>query len=120
MNAFEMATPVPTQVTHRSYPRKFIAIENRLGGIPHYHTSVAWLWIGAWHVIALSRMKRLAEAEELLFRISNVIVRDGGVFEVYAPNGHPLSTFWYTSETPFTWSAGMVVYAHHVYQRQLA
>jgi GH15 family glucan-1,4-alpha-glucosidase len=120
MNEFDMADPVPTRVVHRPYPYKFIAVENRLGGIPYYHTHAAWLWLGAWHIIALARMRRTAEAEILLYRISKVIVRDGAVHEVYAPNGHYLSTFWYTSEAPLTWSAGMVVYAHHVYQRALA
>lgn len=119
MNEFEMADSVPTQVVHRAYPDNLIAIENRLGGIANYHTSAAWLWLGAWHVIALARMKRLAEAELLLYRISNVIVRDGAVHEVYAPDGHYLSSFWYTSEAPLTWSAGMVVHAHHVYQRHV-
>jgi GH15 family glucan-1,4-alpha-glucosidase len=119
MNEFEMANPVPTQVVHRAYPNNLIAIENRLGGIANYHTSAAWLWLGAWHVIALARMKRLAEAELLLYRISNVIVRDGAVHEVYAPDGHYLSNFWYTSEAPLTWSAGMVIHAHHVYQRHV-
>lgn len=119
MNQFQMAEPVPTQVVHRAYPNKFIAIENRLGGVAHYHTHAAWLWLGAWHVIALARMERLEEAETLLYRISKVIVRDGAVHEVYASNGHYLSTFWYTSEAPLTWSAGMVVYAHHVYRRRI-
>lgn len=119
MNQFKMAEPVPTQVVHRAYPAKFIALENRLGGLAHYHTSAAWLWLGAWHVIALARMERLAEAEALLYRISTVIVRDGAVHEVYAPDGHYLSTFWYTSEAPLTWSAGMVVHAAQVYQRHL-
>jgi hypothetical protein len=119
MNKFDMAYPVPTQVVHRAYPDKFIALENRLGGIANYHTSAAWLWLGAWHVIALTRMGRLAEAETLLYRISKAIVRDGAVHEVYGPDGYYLSTFWYTSEAPLTWSAGMVVYAYHVYQRHM-
>lgn len=55
-----------------------------------------------------------------LERISTTIVRDGAVHEVYAPNGHHLSSLWYTSEAPLTWSAGMVVYAQYVYQRHLA
>ena len=117
MHTFAMASPVPTQVVHRAYPDRFIAIENRLGGIANYHTSAAWLWLGAWHVIALSRTGRLAEAETLFYRISEVIFRDGAVHEVYAPDGHYLSNFWYTSEAPLTWSAGMIVYAHEVYQR---
>ncbi len=117
MNEFDMANPVPTQVVHRAYPDKFIAIENRLGGIANYHTSAAWLWLGAWHVIALTRTERLDEARTLLRRIAHVIVRDGAVHEVYAPDGEYLSTFWYTSEAPLTWSAGMVVYAYHVFHR---
>lgn len=120
MAEFDMANPVPTQVVHRAYPSKFIAIENRLGGLAHYHTYAAWLWLGAWHVIALTRMKRLTEAEELLYRMSSVIVREGAVHEVYDPNGYPLSSFWYTSEAPLTWSAGMFVHAYYVYQRHLA
>ncbi len=117
MNEFKMANPVPTQVVHRAYPRKFIAIENRLGGIGHYHTYAAWLWLGAWHIIALARMNRITEAKTLMHRIANVIVRDGTVHEVYAPDGNYLSTFWYTSEAPLTWSAGMMVYAAHVLKR---
>jgi GH15 family glucan-1,4-alpha-glucosidase len=120
MDRFGMADTVPTQVVHRAYPRKFIALENRLGGIGHYHTSASWLWLGAWHVIAAARMGRLAEAETFLVRISKVIVRDGAVHEVYGPEGHYLSSFWYTSEAPLTWSAGMVVHAHHVLRRHMA
>jgi GH15 family glucan-1,4-alpha-glucosidase len=117
MNEFDMANPVPTRVVQIAYPAKFIALENRLGGVGHYHTYAAWLWLGAWHVIALTRMNRLDEANKLLYRIAKVIVRDNAVHEVYDPDGHYLSTFWYTSEAPLTWSAGMVVYAYHVYQR---
>jgi len=120
MNEFDLANPIPTQPVHRSYPTKFIALENRLGGIAHYHTSAAWLWLGAWHVIALARLERLVEAETLLYRISKVIVRDGAVHEVYTPDGRYLSSFWYTSEAPLTWSAGMVVHASYVYQRHIA
>jgi GH15 family glucan-1,4-alpha-glucosidase len=120
MRYLGMGTPVPTKAVQRAYPRKFIAIENRLGGIADYHTYFAWLWLGAWHVIALARMKRLEEAHELLYNMSRVIVRDGAVHEVYQPNGHYASNIWYTSESPLTWSAGMFIYAYHVYQRHVS
>jgi len=117
MRYYGMDSPVPTQAHHRAYPKKLVALENRLGGIADYHTYFAWLWLGAWHVIALARMERMEQARELLYRMSRVIVRDGTVHEVYAPNGRFASTFWYTSEAPLTWSAGMFVYATQVYQR---
>jgi glycogen debranching enzyme len=113
MNEFGMADPVPTRVTHREYPETLIALENRLAGIPEYHTHAAWLWLGAWHIIALTRMKRQEEAETLLHRAAQVIARDGVVHEVYGRDSYPLSTFWYTSEAPLTWNAGMLVFAYH-------
>lgn len=120
MAALGMADPVPTQVTSEPYGSAFVAIENRLAGIPHYHTKAAWLWLGGWHVAALVRTGRLAEANALLERMSAVIVQDGVVHEVYGENGRFLSTRWYTSEAPLTWSASMVVYAQALYQRAVA
>ena len=114
MANMNMATPVPTQVTNKSYPSEYIGIENRLAGIKQYHTHAAWLWIGGWHVAALTEMGRIEEANELLQRIYQTIVRDGVVHEVYDQQGSYLSTFWYTSEAPLTWSAAMVVHAHHL------
>jgi GH15 family glucan-1,4-alpha-glucosidase len=112
-----MANPVPTKVAYPSFPLHLIAIENRLGGVANYHTDAAWLWIGAWHVIALARIGRFKEAHGILSRIAEVIVRDQQVHEVYGPNGKPLSTFWYKSESPLTWNAGMVVYAYVVLEQ---
>lgn len=120
MERFKMAEPVPTQVTHISYPRRHIAMENWLAGIGHYHTSAAWMWLGAWHVIALARMERTEEAEMLLYRMGRVIARDGVVHEVYGLDDQHLSTRWYMSEAPLTWNAGMVVHAWHVLQRHIA
>ena len=111
MQEYKMAEPVPTRTVQHPYPRKFIAIENRLGGLSSYHTDAAWLWIGAWHVIACQHTGRDTLARELFRRIACVINRDREVHEVYAPDGHFLTTFWYTSEAPLTWSAGMVIYA---------
>jgi len=113
MEEYGMADPVPTKVTNAPYPRGLIAIENRLGGIGEYHTRAAWLWLGAWHIIALARSGRIAEAETILQRAAEAIVRDGVVHEVYGPTGAHLSTFWYTSEAPLSWNAGMLVYAYH-------
>lgn len=119
MQRLKMADPVPTQVTDRIYGSKFIAIENRLGGVPQYHTLAAWLWLGGWHVVALTKVGRLAQAKEILSRIDSLIVRDGVVHEVFGSDGQPLKSFWYSSEAPLTWSAGVIVYAHAYYQRGL-
>jgi hypothetical protein len=114
-----MASPVPTKAAYPGYPPRVIALENRLGGVPNYHTDAAWLWIGAWHVIALARRGRLDQAHGILSRIADVIVRDGQVHEVYDTSGWPLSSFWYKSEAPLSWNAGMVVYAYHILEKHM-
>jgi len=116
MEEARMAEPVPTRVTYPSYPRHLIALENVLGGVASYHTSASWLWIGAWHVIALVRRGQLNQAQKLVSRILEVIRQDRQVNEVHAPNGKPLSSMWYTSEAPLTWNAGMVIYACRIFE----
>ena len=119
MDDAEMAKPVPTRVVHPSYPTELIAIENRLGGLSNYHTDASWLWLGGWHLIALVRNNRMDEAKQILERIVDVIVKDRQVNEVHGPDGEPLSSIWYKSEAPLMWNAGMVLYAHQVYEKHL-
>ena len=106
-----MTSPVPTRVTSSAYPRQLIAIENVLGGMPGYHAEAAWIWLGAWHVIAEARCRDLSKARQLLARISAVIVRDKQVNEVYGKDGEPMASLWYKPEAPLTWNAGMFIYA---------
>jgi glycogen debranching enzyme len=110
-----MADPVPTRVVYPSYPVELIALENLLGRVPNYHTDASWLWIGAWHVIALVKTGHLDKAHQLVARITAVIVRDKQVNEVHGPNGDPLSSIWYKTESPLSWNAGMIIYALHIF-----
>jgi len=48
-----------------------------------------------------------------------VITRDRQVNEVHGPDSKPLSSFWYKSEAPLTWNAGMLLYAYQIYEKQL-
>ena len=112
MQAMHMDRPVPTRAASRPYPGRYIALENRLGGLAAYHTQAAWVWLGAWHVIALLRQGQTKQAQALFERLAAAVARDGEVLEVYGSNGHPLSSLWYLSESPLTWSAGMLFYAY--------
>lgn len=119
MDEAGMTEPVPTRVVHPSYPMSLIAIENRLGRLANYHTDSSWLWLGALHVIAMVRTGNMEQAGLLLERIVNVIVKDRQIHEVHGPDGEPLSSVWYKSEAPLTWNAGMVLFAHQVYEMRL-
>lgn len=118
MEAAQMAEPVPTRVAYPSYPRRLIAPENVLGGMASYHTNGSWLWLGAWHIIALVKVGHLAEARKLVSRILQTIARDRQVNEVHAPSGKPLASLWYTPEAPLTWNAGMVLYACRLFENK--
>ena len=119
MEDARMAEPVPTRVAYPSYSLDLIAIENRLGGLANYHTDASWLWIGAWHLIALIQNDEMAQAQHVLERIVDIVVRDRQVNEVHGPDGEPLSSIWYKSEAPLTWNAGMILYAYQVYVKQV-
>jgi hypothetical protein len=118
MEEANMAIPVPTRVVYPSYPLELIALENLLGSVANYHTDASWLWIGAWHVIALVKMGHVDKAHETVGRITGVVVRDRQVNEVHGPNGQPLSSMWYQTESPLSWNAGMVIYALHIFGRE--
>jgi GH15 family glucan-1,4-alpha-glucosidase len=113
-----MGQPVPTRATYPPYPAGLISLENRMGGMGIYHTDASWLWLGAWHVIAQVRMGNFEAAWELIRRIAETIVRDRQVNEVHGPDGHPLYSRWYKSESPLTWNAGMVLYAFHLFENE--
>jgi GH15 family glucan-1,4-alpha-glucosidase len=106
-----MASPVPTRVASTPYPSELIAVENVLAGMAGYHTDAAWIWLGSWHVVSLVRCGELAKAQELLSRISSVIVRDKQIHEVYGRDGKPMASIWYKPEAPLIWNAGMFIYA---------
>jgi GH15 family glucan-1,4-alpha-glucosidase len=118
MEAAGMSQPVPTRAAYPSYPPGLIALENRLGSLAIYHTEASWLWLGAWHVIALVRTGNMDSAWQLIMRIAEAIVRDRQVNEVHGPDGRPLTSQWYKSESPLTWNAGMVIYAYHVFENE--
>jgi GH15 family glucan-1,4-alpha-glucosidase len=116
MDEAEMSYPVPTRVTSTPYPGELIAIENLLAGVGNYHTDAAWLWLGAWHVIACAQCGDLTRAQEILSQMATVIVSNKQIHEVYGTNGEPLASIWYKPEAPLTWSAGMFIYACRFYE----
>ncbi len=114
----ELASPVPTRVTDREYPAYLVGPEMWIAGIPNYHTSCAWMWIGGWHVVANQRVGRRERAQELLDQMLATVERDRTVYEVHAPDGKPLATRLYHSEEPLSWNAAMILYANSVVERE--
>jgi hypothetical protein len=59
------------------------------------------------------------QAGKVMERIMDVVVNDQEVNEVHGPDGKPLASFWYKSEAPLTWNAGMILYASRIYNEKL-
>jgi glycogen debranching enzyme len=107
-----MSAVVPSRVTDREYAFYQVGPEMRLAGIPHYHTSCSWMWIGGWHAVACLRAGLKEESREIVQRMLSVVERDRTVFEVHNQDGEPLATRLYHSEEPLSWNAAMILYAY--------
>ena len=76
------------------------------------------IWIAALYAIALAKVKKEDEAKKVIENIAKIIVKNKAVFELYNKNGTPANRwFLYTNEVPFTWSAGIFIYAvYYIFQ----
>lgn len=84
-----------------------------IAGIPDYHRTLIWPWLGILNAVNKSRLGRRDEALADLARIGEWYVRGNAVAEVYDQGGRPLSRRFYQAEVPFAWNAGLYVYAIH-------
>lgn len=82
-----------------------------LAGIPDYHRTLIWPWLGTLNAVNKARLGDRAGAVRDLERIGAWYVRSGAVNEVYLPTGLPLMRRSYSSEVPFAWNAAFYVYA---------
>ncbi len=102
---------VPCYLNHPNYNSNSISIVTRLAGIPDYHTSMTWLWLGCLDVVCKHKLGLKQQAIEELLRISRIINKQGSIFEVYEQDGSPVNRRFYKAATDFSWSAGLFVYA---------
>jgi glycogen debranching enzyme len=84
-----------------------------LAGIPDYHRTLVWPWLGTLNALNKARLGDRSAAVADLARIGQWYVGTGAVNEVYLPRGMPLSRRYYSAEVPFAWNAAVYVYALH-------
>src|SRR5438445_1930927 len=82
-----------------------------LAGIPDYHRTLIWPWLGTINAINKFRLGQQDGALADLARIGEWYVARNAVAEVYEQDGRPLSRRFYQAEVPFAWNAGVYVYA---------
>ncbi len=101
---------IPIKLAYDPYSWWRIYIFNRLGGIKDYHVGYSWTWLGCIDVLVKLQMGNHEQALKVLTKIARVIVRDGCVHEAYDGDKW-VQTFWYKSEHPWAWGAGIFLYA---------
>lgn len=103
------ATPLrtcdPVYPWWQVYPMYYLA------GIPDYHRTLIWPWLGSLNAINKARLGDPDGAVADLERIGQWYVGTGAVNEVYLPRGLPVSRRFYSAEVPFAWNAAFYVYA---------
>ncbi|MBI2246399.1 MAG: hypothetical protein HYY39_00890 [Armatimonadetes bacterium] len=103
----------PLQIVDPVYPPWQVFPFYYLAGIPDYHRTLIWPWLGTVNAVNKARLGFRQEAIRDLARIGSWYVRDNVVAEVYEPAGRPVSRRFFQAEFPFAWNAGLYVYAIH-------
>ena len=106
-------TDTPLRTCDPVYPWWQVYPTYYLAGIPDYHRTLIWPWLGTLNAVNKARLGDRVNAVRDLERIGKWYVRSGAVNEVYLPTGMPLSRRSYSSEVPFAWNAAFYVYALH-------
>lgn len=103
--------PVPLRTVDKEYKDILVTPLVVVADNAKYHNGFSWIWLGAIDVIAKAKSGMKRKAIEELQKISNIILRDMAVHEVYDEEGIPVNNPLYKAECPFAWSAGLFIYA---------
>ncbi len=82
-----------------------------LAGIPDYHRTLIWPWLGTLNAVNKFRLGHPDTAVADLARIGAWFVARNAVGEVYERDGMLVNRRFYQAEVPFAWHAGLYVYA---------
>ncbi len=103
---------VPSLTNYPKYPNRLINPIMRILGMKDYQNGMSWQWLGCMNVVSKQKAGLKKEANDLLCKISEIIVKYDGAYEVYENTGKPVKRKFYKSEQPFAWSSGLFIYAH--------
>lgn len=103
----------PLRTCHPVYSLRQVFPFYILAGIPDYHRTLIWPWLGTLHAVIKHRLGNRDAALADLSRIGEWCLERNAVAEVYDGEGKPVSRRFYQAEVPFAWNAGLYVYTVH-------
>lgn len=89
-----------------------------LFGIQNYQNGNCWSWIEMLLIIANVKHGRFGYAQGSLENISEVIIKNGHIYETYFLDGRPFDHLLWKSAVPFAWSAGLFLWAAEKFKKQ--
>ena len=110
LNKLMAKSSIPMPVAESKYRAIRIFWTYLFSGMKNYHINFSWTWLGSSCALAKLKIGKKEQAVKILAKIAAAIVRDGTVHEIYY-NDKPVNIFFYKSETPWAWSAGLFLYA---------
>lgn len=104
--AFTLETNTP------KYPWWRIDILQHIVGMGDYQNrSLLWWLPAASYLAALKKMHKLSDSKEFSKLIINKVLADKAIYECYYRNGYPFKRLFYSSEHPFAWGSGILIWA---------
>ncbi len=92
-----------------SYHPLLVLPQHYIAGI--YDYAGYRIWIGALYSLALKRNDERDKAKKVMERIAEKIIKHKTIYEIYTPKGEPAKRPLYINESPFSWSAGVFIWA---------
>ncbi len=90
------------------YPYHEVSWRLRVVGMADYHDRMQWLWTTGLVLLADRQLNGSSRTPRIIERLEGLLEGSEWVSEVYADN-EPFTSFFYKSEEPFAWSAGMLL-----------
>ncbi|MDP2973772.1 MAG: amylo-alpha-1,6-glucosidase [Candidatus Diapherotrites archaeon] len=111
---------VPLRTNYPLYPIWRIPITLLPLAAYHYHNGFSWLWLGCLNAVALQKVGWHQDARKELQKVAKLINENGVVHEVFDERGKPVNGLLLQSERPFSWNAGMFVWAvHQLHEKEM-
>ncbi len=103
---FTLETNIP------KYPIWRIDPFQRIVGMGDYQNqSLLWWQPGLAYLAALNKVKKIRDYNKFLMKIIEKVNKDRTIMECYERSGEKVKRFFYTSESPFAWTSGMLLWA---------
>lgn len=94
------------------YPWWRTDLAQRLIGMPDYQNQgILWWQPITSYLTALKSSGRNTEYSRLSQIVINKIIQDQEIYECYERDGTPVKRWLYTSEHPFAWTSGMILWS---------